>query len=529
MACSAFEWDKPFVIITNLLMNQSVSRLAVIIAVMASLLFSIPAEAQKRKSRSLQKARTTKVVKKAPAIPTKNIKRYGKSFSDIDAIVLKDTVTNLYGCEYNGRLFLPVEYPFVSVSRYGCFVGKGERLDITSCEQGAFIDFSGKTIVDFDEGFNYVQVFDYDGTPYIDVMKWIDGVRCAGIMDMNRKMIIDFSNRFEYIFPQLSIGDFKSFVGQRWKELGGCSAAYDANGKVLIPLSDGLSSIGINPFGKDKTRGFFSVSKDGKEGARDLNGRTVCYCRYESIFADENGQFVDILNHKKIDVDLSLYKFSSGGSGNAMASATNAPATQSAPVQSGSAPAVDYLDILRQYGSVYDNSIKSQVIGSEKRDRDARTSDYSFVYANGWNVFISVTPCWMCIDGVNGFGQRCATCSGTGKKGIVFANNEKAGLAMDGNGNPYPVSGGAPAGAAGDSYSGGSTTHSAGVSAGSKSHGRVCPSCGGRMICTSCNGKLGEWRDTGYYNGGGSKTWFPCPTCHGSGKCFNCHGRGKID
>lgn len=510
-------------------MNQSVSRMAVIISVMASLLFSIPAEAQKRKSpRSPQKTRTTKVVKKAPAIPTENIKRYEEEYDGIKVALLYDTLKNLYGCEYNGHLFLPVEYPLVSDSRYGCFVGKGKKLDVTSCEQGAFIDFSGKPIVDFDEGFNYVQVFAYNGTPYIDVMKWIDGVRCAGLMDMNRKMLIDFSNQFQYIYPQFGSQYFKSFVGQRWKELGGCSAAYDANGKVLIPLSDGLSSIGLYPFGKDKTRGYFSVSKDGKDGARDLDGKTVCSCRYESVFADENGKFVDFLNNKNIDVDLSLYNFNLGGSGNAMASAANTPATQPVPVQSSSAPAVDYLDILRQYGSVYDNSIKSQVIGSEKRDRDARTSDYSFVYANGWNVFISVTPCWMCIDGVNGFGQRCATCSGTGKKGIVFANNEKAGLAMDGNGNPYPVAGGAPAASSNDSYSGGSS-QSAGVAAGSRSHGRVCPSCGGRMICTSCNGKLGEWRDTGYYNGDGSKTWFPCPTCHGSGKCFNCHGRGKID
>lgn len=495
---------------------------------MASLLFSIPAEAQKRKSRSPQKARTTKVVKKAPAIPTKNIKRYARSYSDIDAIVLKDTVTGLYGCEYNGRLFLPVEYPLVSDSEYGCFVGKGKKLDVTTCEQGAFIDFSGKTIVDYDEGFNYVKVFDYNGTPYIDVMKWIDGVRCAGLMDMNRKMLIDFSNQFQYIYPQFGCEYFKSFVGQRWKELGGGSAAYDDNGKVLIPLSDGFT-IGIQTFGKDKTKGYFSVSKDDKEGVRDLDGRPVISCLYGTIYADENGNFedwTDCMNVKKIDVDLSRYNFNLGGFGNAMASAINTPATQPVPMQSSSAPAVDYLDILRQYGSVYDNSIKSQVIGSEKRDRDSRTSDYSFVYANGWNVFISVTPCWMCIDGVNGFGQRCATCSGTGKKGIVFANNEKAGLAMDGNGNPYPVAGGAPAG---ESYSGGSASHSARVSAGSRSHGRVCPSCGGRMICTSCNGKLGEWRDTGYYNGDGSKTWFPCPTCHGSGKCFNCHGRGKID
>lgn len=66
-----------------------------------------------------------------------------------------------------------------------------------------------------------------------------------------------------------------------------------------------------------------------------------------------------------------------------------------------------------------------------------------------------------------------------------------------------------------------------GSSGGSSSVYTTCRICGGTGTCTSCHGKGGEVRDTGYYTGSGSKSWISCPSCNGSTRCFNCHGTGK--
>ena len=56
----------------------------------------------------------------------------------------------------------------------------------------------------------------------------------------------------------------------------------------------------------------------------------------------------------------------------------------------------------------------------------------------------------------------------------------------------------------------------------------TCPICHGSGVCTSCGGRGGEWRDTGYYTGSGSKSWIDCPSCNGKKTCFNCFGTGRI-
>lgn len=55
----------------------------------------------------------------------------------------------------------------------------------------------------------------------------------------------------------------------------------------------------------------------------------------------------------------------------------------------------------------------------------------------------------------------------------------------------------------------------------------TCRICGGSGTCTSCHGKGGEWRDTGYYTGSDSKSWIDCGSCRGNKRCFNCHGTGR--
>ena len=54
-----------------------------------------------------------------------------------------------------------------------------------------------------------------------------------------------------------------------------------------------------------------------------------------------------------------------------------------------------------------------------------------------------------------------------------------------------------------------------------------CRTCNGSGVCTSCRGRGGEWRDTGYYTGSNVKSWISCGSCSGNGRCFNCHGSGR--
>lgn len=55
-----------------------------------------------------------------------------------------------------------------------------------------------------------------------------------------------------------------------------------------------------------------------------------------------------------------------------------------------------------------------------------------------------------------------------------------------------------------------------------------CTTCNGTGVCTGCNGRCGEWRNTGYYIGTDTKSWIECGSCRGSGKCAICFGRGKL-
>lgn len=71
---------------------------------------------------------------------------------------------------------------------------------------------------------------------------------------------------------------------------------------------------------------------------------------------------------------------------------------------------------------------------------------------------------------------------------------------------------------------------SPGVISGSSSNSSVytrCSVCGGSGICRSCNGRGGEWRDTGYYTGSDVRSWIECPSCRGNTRCYMCHGSGR--
>lgn len=107
--------------------------------------------------------------------------------------------------------------------------------------------------------------------------------------------------------------------------------------------------------------------------------------------------------------------------------------------------------------------------------------------------------------------RECPYCKGTGEVKKPTYNNSNPGVIMAVPGGVY---GGVP-----DNSGSGSSNGSI---------YRTCPSCGGSGTCSSCHGSGGEWRDTGYYTGSGSKSWISCPSCSGSKRCFNCHGSGRI-
>lgn len=85
----------------------------------------------------------------------------------------------------------------------------------------------------------------------------------------------------------------------------------------------------------------------------------------------------------------------------------------------------------------------------------------------------------------------------------------------------------------GQSYGGynGSSGSSSSSSSGSynrSSTSNHCKICGGSGTCASCSGRKGSWQDTGYYVGDGSKSWIPCSSCRGTGRCYMCHGTGRL-
>lgn len=118
-------------------------------------------------------------------------------------------------------------------------------------------------------------------------------------------------------------------------------------------------------------------------------------------------------------------------------------------------------------------------------------------------------PCMAC----GGAGKvMCTWCSGTGKITIHHNNTNTGGGNYGGGYN---------------SYGGGYNYNNSSSSSSSSSVYTTCRICGGSGVCTSCNGRGGEWRDTGYYTGSNSQSWINCPSCHGNKKCFNCYGTGR--
>lgn len=120
---------------------------------------------------------------------------------------------------------------------------------------------------------------------------------------------------------------------------------------------------------------------------------------------------------------------------------------------------------------------------------------------------------WVTCMACGGNGHvACTWCKGTGEVQIAQpSTNYNTGTYNNSN-NYYNNYGSS----VGSSSSSSSSTYS------------TCPICHGSGVCTSCGGRGGEWRDTGYYTGSGSKSWIDCPSCNGKKTCFNCFGTGRI-
>ena len=104
---------------------------------------------------------------------------------------------------------------------------------------------------------------------------------------------------------------------------------------------------------------------------------------------------------------------------------------------------------------------------------------------------------------------KCGFCDGTGR---IKVNNSSNSSSSSFNYTPNN---------SGSTYT---PNHNSNSSENSKR--TTCRICGGTGVCTSCHGKGGEWRNTGYYTGANSKSWIDCPSCRGNKKCFNCYGKG---
>lgn len=130
-----------------------------------------------------------------------------------------------------------------------------------------------------------------------------------------------------------------------------------------------------------------------------------------------------------------------------------------------------------------------------------------------------VVACGACFGTGICYGYVCMACGGTGAVQCAACAGYYAGKRMaemqKRNGNS---AGG------GSVYVPPSSSNSPSSSGGVYS---TCRICGGSGVCTSCNGRGGEFRDTGYYSGTNTKSWINCPSCNGNKRCFNCHGTGR--
>lgn len=155
----------------------------------------------------------------------------------------------------------------------------------------------------------------------------------------------------------------------------------------------------------------------------------------------------------------------------------------------------DYIPALECIGICYELGIGCQ--------RDTDWADRLYETGASYNDY----ACRAAIQRINSNGHWPASFRKT------FLTNFRNNFNARFGGNSYPVQGG------NSDYSP--------SSGGSNSVYSTCRICGGSGVCTSCNGRGGEFRDTGYYTGSGSKSWISCPSCNGSKKCFNCHGSGR--
>lgn len=69
-----------------------------------------------------------------------------------------------------------------------------------------------------------------------------------------------------------------------------------------------------------------------------------------------------------------------------------------------------------------------------------------------------------------------------------------------------------------------------GSSAGSTgNYRRVCPSCNGGRICSSCGGRGEYWIETGTFTGRDTQKLVTCPVCRGTKHCGTCRGKGYFE
>lgn len=98
--------------------------------------------------------------------------------------------------------------------------------------------------------------------------------------------------------------------GYQWYKISkdGKQGAEDMNGNTLIPLSRGYDFIVFHP--EENVLGYFGVKRNGKEGACDITGKEIIPCRYDDVIYSN---YSDVFKYENsagewINMDIKLDK-----------------------------------------------------------------------------------------------------------------------------------------------------------------------------------------------------------------------------
>lgn len=311
----------------------------------------------------------------------------------------------------------------------------------------------------------------------------------------------------------------------RVSKQGKCGA-YNLDGKNIVPCEyDDCSLYSIDV--RSPRRGhikFFYVKKKGKEGVYDLNGKLVIPVNYKEIRFnnwDDSFKFEVKLDndlvYRKLNISIPIYEAQSPNA----KSGINYVAQNKDNISSSntnSQTASGYTSSLEktpqaknEYGT---NSKHGKIVKSTSEKQGTIVVKKEWYEDGYYSIFLM---------------DKCKACGGTGKVGYGFCTGCAMGIQTlltyyDPSGNEVERSG-TVGGLNNPSYGGGSSSYSGSNSSRSSGNSNSvytkCTSCNGTGRCTSCNGRGYKFNSYAGHDD-------TCPNCRGKGSCPICYGRGKL-